>query len=368
MKLMELCLSPNKGGLELYFADISNILADKFAVVNVITKGSNVESFIQDNHPILNLQKRAHYFPLISAFKLAKLIDEQTIDVVHMHWNNDLTLAVFAKLLSKRKPKLVLTRHMKFPSKKDGFFHKFLYKNVDHIFAITQTMAHDFNRFVPEDVRPDISVNYLGIDMIEPSSVDMIQQRRAEYDSENNHFLIALVGRIDFDKGHDFLLSALEIAKAKGLPFKALIIGHPMSETYLEGLKRRVVDAGLEDYMVFTGFVDEPRQLMQACDVLVLPTIEETFGLVLIEAMSVGVPVIGSNRGGVSEIIEDQVTGLLFESCDEKSLFEALKTIYAQPELAQQYAEKAKLLTQTKFNKDKHIARLVQGLKEISHV
>jgi len=367
MKLMELCLSPNKGGLELYFADISNALVGEFDMVNVIANDSNVTPFIQGNHPILKLKKLVHYFPLLSAFKLAKLIDEQAIDVVHMHWNNDLTLAVFSKLLSNRKPKLILTRHMKFPSKKDSFFHKFLYKNVDHIFAITQTMADDLNRFIPADVRPNISVNYLGIDTLDSMPDNIIEQQRAKYDPNNNHFLIALVGRIDFDKGHDFLLGALKIAKAKGLPFKALVVGHPMSESYLEGLKQRVVDAGLEQHMLFTGFVDEPKLLMQACDVLVLPTIEETFGLVLIEAMSVGVPVIGSNRGGVPEIIEDQVTGLLFESCDEKSLFEALNTMYAQPQNAQEYAKKAKLLTHTKFNKDKHIARLVRDLKEISH-
>jgi len=368
MRVMELCLSPNKGGLELYFADVSNALLGEFDVVNVVSQHSNIEALIKANHPILKLKKKAHYFPVVAAYQLAKIIDEQAIDVIHIHWNNDLTLAVLAKLLSKRKPKLVLTRHMKFPSKKDSLFHKFLYKNVNHVFAITQTMADDLNRFIPQDVRPDISVNYLGIEPLEATPKAVIEQRRAIFDPENKQFLIALVGRIGFYKGHDFLLGALKLAKANGLPFKALVIGHAMSETYLKGLKQRVVDAGLEQHMVFTGFVDEPRQLMQACDVLVLPTIEETFGLVLIEAMSVGVPVIGSNRGGVPEIIEDKETGLLFESCDDQRLFEALNTIYSQPQQARQYAEKAQVLTQTKFNKDKHIERLVQDLKEIGHV
>jgi len=365
LNLLELCLSPNKGGLELYYADISNKLSPHFHVVNVVAENSAVAPLLAANRPVLRLRKKANYFPLISAKKLAKIIDELQIDIMHLHWNSDLTLAVFAKLFSKSKPKIVLTRHMKFPSRKDGFFHKFLYKNIDHIFAITQTMANDLKRFIPEEVRPSISVNYLGTEEIAPVSKQVMAERRLAYDPENNRFLIALVGRIDFDKGHEFLLDALKIAKAKGLPFKALIVGHAMTDEYLLSLKAKIKQFGLEDYMVFTGFVDKPRALMQACDTVILTTIEETFGLVLIEAMSIGVPVIGSNRGGVPEIIEHGQTGLLFESMDSQALFDALYTIYENPEQARGFAEKALKTVGMKFNAQHHLETLVQGLDTV---
>ncbi|WP_038247995.1 glycosyltransferase family 4 protein [Ghiorsea bivora] len=363
MKILELCLSPNKGGLELYFADVCNALMPHMQVLSVIAPNSKLKPLIHCD--TIELVKKVHYFPCLAAKKLASIIDMNGIDIIHLHWNKDLTLAVLAKLFSKRKPKLVITRHMKFPAMKDGVLHRFLYQHIDHIMAITQTMALDLKRFIPDDVRPEISVNYLGIDSVSPFSDEEVSQIRALYDAENKNFLIALVGRIDADKGHDLLLEALGIAKTKGLPFKVLVVGHPMQESYLQGLKERVKTQGLQDEMLFLGFVDEPRCLMQACDVLVLATIEETFGLVLIEAMSVGTPVIGSNRGGVPEIIEDKQTGLLFESCDSQSLFEALETLYLNPEQAKTYADKAFIKVQEKFAVQAHIETLVNRLKEV---
>lgn len=365
MKVLELCLSPNKGGLELYFAGICNALMPYMQVVSVIAPDSQLQPLLTSEAMVL--LRIVHYAPLLAAKKLAQIIDEQDVDIIHLHWNKDLTLAVLAKLFSKRKPKLVITRHMKFPAMKDGIFHRFLYKHTDHIMAITQTMAADLQRFIPEDVRPNISVNYLGIDG-KPAFEDAdVKQLRALYDAHDEYFLIALVGRIDADKGHDLVLEALSLAKAKGLPFKVLVVGHPMQESYLQGLKQRVAAQDLEEEVLFLGFVDEPRCLMQACDVLILTTIEETFGLVLIEAMSVGTPVIGSNRGGVPEIIEHQQTGLLFESCNQKSLLSALEYLYQHPEQGKRFAKQASVKVQDTFSADKHVKTLVTTLKELAH-
>ncbi|MDQ7005528.1 MAG: glycosyltransferase family 4 protein [Ghiorsea sp.] len=364
LKVMELCCSPNKGGLELYYADICNTLHDECDVLQVVGQGSQIAPLLKQK-PVISIKKTARYLPLFAALKLANVIDKHGIEIIHLHWNHDLTLVVLAKIFSKNKPKIMLTRHMQFPSRKDSVFHRFLYKNIDHIMAITQTMAKDLKRFIPEDVQPTISVNYLGVSPAKQADKQVIQQRRTQYDADGSHFLIALVGRIDYDKGHEFLLAALKIAKDKGLPFKALIVGHPMQESYLERLKQKVVDAGLEQQMVFTGFVDNPKELMQACDVLILPTIEETFGLVLIEAMSVGIPVIGSNRGGVPEIISHQKTGLLFESTDAQSLFDALNVLYQSPETALRYADKGLDVVQDKFDKQEHLNRLLQTLREV---
>ncbi len=364
-KVLELCLSPNKGGLELYFADICNALRHEMPVLSVISPDSKLKTLIQTKK--VELGKKIHYLPLFAAKKMANTIDEQAIDIVHLHWGKDLTLAVLAKLFSKRKPKLVITRHMKFPAMKDSLLHRFLYKYIDHMIAITKTMAHDLQRFIPEDVRPDISLNYLGIDTEVAFTKQEVEKTRALYDPDNNHFLITLVGRIAFEKGHEFLLQALHIAKAKKLPFKVLVVGHPMEQSYLQTLKAQVKSLGLHDDMLFLDFVDEPRCLMQACDVLVLPTIEETFGLVLIESMSVGTPVIGSNRGGVPEIIDDKQTGLLFESCDSQSLFEALEILYLNPEQAKAYADAAKRKVKEKFDSQTHMQTLVNTLKEVAH-
>ncbi len=364
LRVMELCCSPHKGGLELYFADICNQLASSFDVLAVVSPSSPLASRIAV--PKQTLAKWSHYTPLISAWRLAKQLDKHGTQVLHIHWGRDLTVAVLAKLLSKTKPKLVMTRHMKFPAMKNNILHRFLYRHVDMMMAITQTMANDLHRFIPEDVRPEIRVNYLGVRPIE-NQAEAAAQLRLQYNPENKHFVIGLFGRIDYDKGHEFLLDAMRMAKAKGLPFRALIVGHPMQESYLEALKQKVRDAGLAQDMLFLGFVENPLALMQACDVVVLATIEETFGLVLIEAMSVGTPVIGSNRGGVPEIIEDKQTGLLFESCDSESLFQALVYMYEHPKQAAHFASRAQAKVKQTFDATDHVRRLVAALEEVAH-
>lgn len=362
LRLMELCTSPSKGGLELYYANISNQLQQDFKVLNVIAEESQIRDKLAPQSSICTLRKISHYFPLFAAIKLARMIDKHQIQLIHMHWNKDLTVAVFAKLFSKMKPKLVLTRHMQFPARKDSAFHRFLYSNIDHIIAVTQTMKEDMQCFIPKQVQPPISVNYLGIDPIEPSPESEVKARRLSYDPDQNLFLIALVGRIDPYKGHDLLVDAMVMAKEKHLPFKALIVGHAMDEKYLQALKARVKQHELESFIEFTGFVDNPRQLMQACDTVILTTIEETFGLVLIEAMSIGVPVIGSNRGGVPEIIAHEKTGLLFESGSSESLFHALNYLYEKPESAMMFASESMAMVQDKFSADGHKQRLVTCL------
>ena len=366
IKLLELCSSPGKGGLELYFSGICNRLSHHFDMLAVIAKKNQIETKIDNSINLVKFGSRPHYFPIILAFKLAKLIDQQGVQIIHMHWNKDLTLAVIAKLLSASKPKIVLMRHMQFPSRKDGLLHRFLYKNVDHIIAITNTMENDFRRFVPSDVIPEVSVNYLGVEPIEREEQHVVQQRRKEYDPEGNLFLIGLVGRIDPYKGQDLLLDAMILAKEKKLPFKSLIVGHAMKDEYLEALKQRVTDSGLEEHIEFTGFVNSPRTLMQACDTIVLTTIEETFGLVLIEAMSVGVPVIGSDRGGVPEIIDHQRTGLLFKSGDSAELFNALSFLYQNQDKAKDYGKEAFVVVQEKFSAEKHLNRMIECLEGVA--
>jgi glycosyltransferase involved in cell wall biosynthesis len=108
---------------------------------------------------------------------------------------------------------------------------------------------------------------------------------------------------------------------------------------------------------------------MSCFDALVLTTKLETFGLVLIEAMHSGIPVIGSNAGGVPEIIDNEVTGLLFESWNANSLAEALKRLYTDREFGNKIAimgrQKAQKIFDAKIQYQK-VFQTMCGGKSIS--
>lgn len=323
--ILEICLSRDLGGLELHVKNISHYLNS----LCVINNTSKLEPFFKENsHPY---EKIGRY----SFLKLAKIIDKNQIDVVHLHWTKDIPVVVLAKLISKRKPKIVQTRHMHMTRFKNDFYHSFLYKNIDTMIAVTAMVKNQLEKFIPQTVRPKIKMCYIGANT--PKVLTQEEKKALKISwGLDNEFVVAIVGRIEEAKGQHIVLQAVAKLREVGINAKTLIIGHAMNESYLENLKATYK----ED--IFTGFVNNASNLMQIADCLVLATKKETFGLVLIEAMKCGICVLGSNQGGPLEIIDDKKNGLLFESMNSDDLYEKLLELHNNPVKKEQLAQLGK--------------------------
>ena len=101
---------------------------------------------------------------------------------------------------------------------------------------------------------------------------------------------------------------------------------------------------------------------MQICDCIVLTSYEETFGLVLPEAMRAEIAVIGSRAGGVPEIIDHETTGLMFETRDALNLCQQICKLHSNPQLKNQLAQAGKKKADILFNQETHFAKLEQHL------
>jgi len=323
--ILEICLSPDLGGLELHVKN----LAQHLNSLVVINSTSKLETFFKDSPYTYKKIGRRSFFPL------AKIIDENEIDIVHLHWTKDIPTVVLAKLLSKRKPKIVQTRHMHMTRFKSDFYHKFLYKNIDTMIAVTHLVKDQLNEFIPASVRPQIKTCYIGASTPSPLSDEDKKELKERYNLKEE-FTVAIVGRIEKPKGQHIVLEAVEKLRQNGLKAKTLVIGHAMDEAYLTELKTKYPKD------VFTGFINNVSDLMQIASCLVLATQKETFGLVLIEAMKCGICVLGSNQGGPIEIIDDNENGLLFESMDSEDLYNKLSLVVNDTQLQQQLAQKGK--------------------------
>jgi glycosyltransferase involved in cell wall biosynthesis len=175
-----------------------------------------------------------------------------------------------------------------------------------------------------------IQTVYNGIDMEllertrEPSEV------RAELGIEPDAPVAGMVGRLVDWKGPDYFIRAAarvaeSIPQARFLLVGAATFGE---ESYLDGLKSLCRELGMEDRVIFTGFRRDVLDLMKAMDVVVHASIEpEPFGQVLLEAMAAGRPTVATTGGGVSEIIDDGVTGLLVPPADAGALAGAIASI-----------------------------------------
>ncbi|MGB5965335.1 MAG: glycosyltransferase family 4 protein [Sulfurimonadaceae bacterium] len=363
--LLELCLSPDLGGLELYMMRCAKALTDSYSVMSVINpKGKLEQYFCDSEHKYEMVEKKSNLLMFSAAHKLAKIIDENSIDIVHLHWTKDIPIAVLAKHLSKRKPKLVQTRNMTMTRFKDDFYHRHLYKNIDMMLPVTKQVAAQLERFIPESVRPKVEVLYMGTDKIELLAEEERIQLRVELGMDKS-FAVGLVGRIEETKGQHLLIEAVSILRQKDLNVEAFFVGHAMQEGYIDSLKEKAEKSGIASSVHFLGFMKNPMHFMQACDAMVLATPCETFGLVVIEAMAAKTAMVATKQCGPMEIIEDGIDGLLFENGDVDSLASKIEQLASDSVLTKRMTDKALAVVEERFETGKQFAKLSTLLKGV---
>ncbi len=374
MNIIELCLSNGLGGLELYVYRSSDALLHSQKNINkvfaVLTENSKLDHYYKDNASVKTFYIKRFFSaaPLLNAIKLARIIDNNKIDIIHMNWGKDLPLAAFAKVFSKRKPALIYTRQMMITRNKSDFYHVFQYRQIDLMLTITKELESLCRKFIPE-ARNKTTTLYHGVKSPEKFlDKSEIWQKREETGFEKDDFIIGLIGRLERGKGQHLLIEAIHQAEKNGHNIKALIVGHEMNTGYKDKLRKLAKKLGVLDKIVFQDFTNQPQILMQICDCITLTTNRETFGLVLPEAMRSGVAVIGSNNGGVPEIIEHEKTGLLFESENSDSLYQQINRLYLEPEFKKTLAINGKQKADKAFNYHQHFLLLEQHLQAVVNI
>lgn len=146
------------------------------------------------------------------------------------------------------------------------------------------------------------------------------------------------ISRLDNEKAIDRLLSICKRLKNKGYDFYWYIIG---GGRLYDKIKLQIIDMRLEDSVILTGELDNPMPLLKQCDVFALLSKYEGMPVTIHEAMILGIPVIATNVGGVSEQIEDGINGLLVENNDE-AIFNGLKEILDSPSKLSRFKEQLK--------------------------
>ncbi len=363
MKILELCTSDGVGGLELYAlrttAALQRLGNDVMAVVR---PGTMLQQRMSEQGLAhFDLPRSSRALPLLAAWRLARLIDQGEVDVVHMHWGHDLLLAALAKRWARRPVRLVYTRQMALTRMKNDAYHRFLYRQVDLYLTITDKLLRQARQLLP--LPPErVQRLYYGVPAPTPLGEGERRLVRHSLGIPERVFAIGLIGRMEEQKGQHLLVEAVQHLRAAGIPAHASLIGPAMDQPYQQRLQREVEERGLQDVVILHGPHKEPMAVMPAFDAVVLTTRMETFGLVLAEAMRCGVAVIGTNAGGVPEIIEDGVSGLLFAPEDAVHLARQLEHLARNDALRRELAAAGKARADDLFAEEKHYRRLADIL------
>ena len=362
MKVMELCLSPGWGGLELYMARTVEALAKSHQVLAVISpQRSAITEFLDGlGYPYLPCRVVFSVFPLFAAWRLARMLDAEQVDVLHVHWRKDVPLAALGKWLSRRKPRLIYTRQMKISHSKTDFYHNFIYSQIDRLITITRHLQEDVQRKLHQKFKHKIKLLYYGTrppTILDPEGRESLMR---EYGIGADRFVIGLVGKMMEGKGQHLLVEALGMMQDNGMNCTVLLAGHHEDARYVARVQSLAQQLNLSDNLILLSHVMNPQELMQLCDVVVLASKQETFGLVLIDAMSVGKAVVGSDAGGVPEIIDHGENGFLFEPENSRSLYEQLAALYRDPAKARKFGEAGRRKADRMFSLDSHYRELQQ--------
>jgi glycosyltransferase involved in cell wall biosynthesis len=183
---------------------------------------------------------------------------------------------------------------------------------------------------------------------------------RREYGIDDDTFLVALVGRVHFWKGQDYLIDAAHRMKEAGFSdFRALIVGDVFEgyESLRQTLRDRASSLGVAEQIVFCGFRSDVPAIVRDVDVLVVPSLlPEPFGLVSLEGMACGKPVIATAHGGAVEIVVDGATGYLVPPDEPQAMAVRLMELAGDKALREQMGERGRrrleeLFTLEHFNR-----------------
>lgn len=165
---------------------------------------------------------------------------------------------------------------------------------------------------------------------------------KVHLDIPSDESVIGIVGRLQPWKGQDRLLRAHAALRARGQSVHTLIVGgdaYGLSPEYAESISALIGELQLNGEVTMTGHVDDARPYIREMDVLVNASDPEPFGIVLLEAMAVGVPVVAVDSGGPAEFIENGRTGRLARSGEPSDLVEALEPLLESSELRRTIGE-----------------------------
>ena len=318
---------PHVGGVGVHIHTLSKELVRQGHEVYVITYPHKDIKDIDGIHVIgtkgLNIPGvRGLMFKINAKKALEKLVERENIDIIHGHYLFPAGAAA-VEVGKEHGIKTYITAHgsdMFEVYKKQPLMRstlKKVLKKADVVLAVSNALRHEI-----------IATGVTGIankTRLSWNSVDVDKFSDVENDSFRKQYrlvdkpIVLFVGNLIKRKNVDSLLEAKKISRSK---YYLVIVG---DGPLFKKLKKKVEEENIRD-VIFTGSRNDVENIIPSCDVLILPSFSESFGLVLIEALACGKPVIGSDVGGITEIITKDV-GLLVNPNKVSSIARAIDKI-----------------------------------------
>ncbi len=314
LHILQTCFSSSWGGLELQALEVSRRLIGRSHTVWIAcVEGSRLESEARNaGVPVVPLGVSGYFHPG-AVLALARFLRRERIDIIHAQHSKDLATVVPAKIASGRKCPILLSKRVGSYLMKRDPLHRFTYAHVDRVLAISEVIRKNVAETTPVP-RDRIVTLHDAVDLglFSPSAAHR-DALRAEFGCATGSVLVGFIGRFSPGKGHEELLLAAALLAPDYPELRFVIVGEASrgEQAYERTVRARCAELNLGAIVLFAGFRNDVPDVLSAFDIFGFPSHAEAFGVVLIEAMAMELPVVATNCDGVLDIVVDGETGIL---------------------------------------------------------
>jgi len=338
-------------------------------------QGSALANYCQQQTiPHFTYQKRFSANPFVG-YQLKKLCKQLKIDLIHLHDSHSHTFGYISALLGNTTP-FVLSRRVDFPVKNTWLsYQKYNHPSIKKILSVSQYVQQILAPAIVDKIK--LEVVHSGIDTSRFNYTNQ-QILKKEFGLSENKILIANVAAIAPHKDYFTFVDTAEIlvnaavssasstsscGSTKRYSLQFLIIGADGGEETL--IKNYIQEKGLTDHFILTGFRKDIPQVLPEIDIFLFTSKEEGLGTSVIDALACGVPVVTTNAGGVSEIIQDGENGFLAPIKNAVLLAKKVDSLLANPSIRKQFIQNGKA-TALQFSKSETARKTLAVYQGIS--
>jgi len=325
MRILYLINGLTVGGAEIITIDIANEMAakgHKVCLAHILDK-NELKNRIDSSVEVISLCGVKSFFSLFKAtIKFGKIIKEFKPDIVHANMFHANIIARISRIFHTI-PKLICSAHS---NNEGGSLRMLTYRMTDFLSDINTNVSEKaIEHFVNNkwfSKKKSICVyNGINVNIFKPDE-NTRNLYRSKYSIKPEDFLFLYVRRLTKIKDVSTLLNAFQIVSTQKENVKLLIVGEGEEKTNLENQSKEL---GIENLVTFAGKQNDTWNYYNAADCFVLTSSWEGFGIVLVEAMSCGLPVLATNAGGCAEIINDN--NYMIEVGDFRTLSDKMLSI-----------------------------------------
>ncbi len=364
MKIFHLITSIDNGGAENHLASIVKEQIKKNEVTVIYLKGNDYwkKKLVSRGIRVIrfNLENLTNIINLcLTIYRVNKVISEKKPEIVHSHLTSMELIGAIIKFFSNNKFKFIVTKHL------DSFFLEassgqnnfiqgklldfFIFKNADKIICISKQIKKYFLKKIKVP-RKKLKVIYYGLNKSDLRS----KKTNVQYLQIKNlkkHFLICCIARHVKQKSLDFLIKAFYEFRKTDPNSKLILVGNGPETKKLKNLSKNLK---LDKEIIWIDYSENVLKILKLSNVFVLPSRYEGFGLVLLEAMYAGKPIIASNVSAIPEVIKNNWNGLLFKHNNIRELKSKLLKI-KNKNISKKFIKNSKKSLEKKFNFNKMI-------------